>query len=859
MIIKHVAMKSAKKSSFIGLVRYLTGAQGKDVRVGEVQITNCHSAEGQNAALEVTITQQQNTRSHADKTYHLIVSFCEGESPAPEILKFIEQKICDSLGFGEHQRISVVHHDTDNLHMHIAINKVHPARLTVHEPYNAYHTFAKLCHRLEKAFGLQRDNHTPGKTASENRAADMEQHAAVESLLGWIRRECAAQIREARTWAQLHQALDEHGLQLRVRGNGFVISSEDGIAVKASSVAREFSKEKLESRLGRFQSAPHAPPGRQPGKRYSKQPAGTNEDTTALFARYQSAQHLAMATRADEWRKAAARKQRLIEAAKRTGRLKRAAIKLVRASRVGKKLMYEATSKVLREEIAAVNRQYLKERQQIHDKYRRLAWADWLRQEAHAGDQEALQALRARRMDSATQGDTLRGTGAQQKPFAGARHDSVTKKGTLIYRFGASVVRDDGTRLDVARGASDAELEAALRLAMARYGSRISVTGSDQFKEHIARAASAAHLSVSFDDDALERRRQLLAQSTTRKEHHHGNDTNHTAGAGRRPDRGGHGGRAAAASRAAGSAAAGTPAGRQQPSHGAQSHAGDTGAAPPSAASDSLRGMSELGVVHVPERTEMLLPGDVPDHLGQPGAEPAHGVRRHVHRPGRRTAHVSRDGLAIGGKPPVASAGSAPPPASLGRLMSLSRLGKLANGDVAAGVPGRDVQRTASRTAPASGAQHAAHAKKTPHRRGHRPPPGQLSAATPTLRMPAGPEPLPQSHAGTHADASKNILTSSKSRQLRAAEKYVIEREQKRVNGFDIPKHKLYTFSEDTSAEFVGLRRVDNQALALIRLGDGIGVLPVDDATAQHLQRLPRGRTITVTASGAVKTKGRSR
>lgn len=109
------------------------------------------------------------------------------------------------------------------------------------------------------------------------------------------------------------------------------------------------------------------------------------------------------------------------------------------------------------------------------------------------------------------------------------------------------------------------------------------------------------------------------------------------------------------------------------------------------------------------------------------------------------------------------------------------------------------------------------------------------------------------------AASTKNILTSSKNRPLHAAEKYVIEREQKRVNGFDIPKHKLYTFSEDTSAEFVGLRRIDAQALALLRLGDGIAVLPVDDATAQRLKRLPRGQTVTVTAAGTIKRKGRSR
>ncbi|MBN8510529.1 MAG: relaxase/mobilization nuclease domain-containing protein, partial [Burkholderiales bacterium] len=39
-----------------------------------------------------------------------------GETP----LQAIERRICDGLGYGEHQRVSTGHHDTDNLHLHIA-------------------------------------------------------------------------------------------------------------------------------------------------------------------------------------------------------------------------------------------------------------------------------------------------------------------------------------------------------------------------------------------------------------------------------------------------------------------------------------------------------------------------------------------------------------------------------------------------------------------------------------------------------------------------------------------------------------------------------------------------------------------
>ena len=41
MIAKHVPMRSLGKSDFAGLVRYVTDAQSKDHRLGQVQVTNC--------------------------------------------------------------------------------------------------------------------------------------------------------------------------------------------------------------------------------------------------------------------------------------------------------------------------------------------------------------------------------------------------------------------------------------------------------------------------------------------------------------------------------------------------------------------------------------------------------------------------------------------------------------------------------------------------------------------------------------------------------------------------------------------------------------------------------------------------
>ena len=72
MIAKHVPMRSAGKSDFAGLVRYITDEQSKEHRLGNVYMTNCDAETVRDAITEILATQQINTRAKGDKTYHLI-------------------------------------------------------------------------------------------------------------------------------------------------------------------------------------------------------------------------------------------------------------------------------------------------------------------------------------------------------------------------------------------------------------------------------------------------------------------------------------------------------------------------------------------------------------------------------------------------------------------------------------------------------------------------------------------------------------------------------------------------------------------------------------------------------------------
>jgi hypothetical protein len=529
-------------------------------------------------------------------------------------------------------------------------------------------------------------------------------------------------------------------------------------------------------------------------------------DTTELYARYKEAQAAASSTRGREWDKARARHRRRVDAAKSSGHLKRGAIRLAKMPAPARKLMYAAVSSSLLNELAAINKQYKKERQEIHAQHPRLQWADWLRAQAGAGDQEALAALRGRAAAGGLSGNTVSGRGGPGPATPPHGHDSVTKKGTVIYRVGASAVRDDGDKLKVATGADQAALQAALRMAIARYGKRLTVNGSDSFKRDIARAAAAARLDVIFDDAALQRRRQQLTQPPPSiKERKH----DHSSHFGRGPDRGRNEqpGRTITAIRAAAAqrAVPHKPAGNALR---AKPHARSARPAPRPVARDPVREVPERGVVHVAEGREVLLPGHVHHGLEQQGAQPDHGVRRDLDRAGRVAAPAAT-------RPKVGKAGTAPPPASKDRLQRLSQVRSLGQvGALPAGEPAEPTRVSSS----------AAMADTVPHRPG----PDAPVAMAPVVAV-------------------------------TAADKYISEREQKRVKGFDIPKHERYTADNAGPALYAGIRRVDGQMLALLKRDDAVMVLEVDDATAQRLKRLPLGAQVGMNAQGVIRKKGRSR
>jgi hypothetical protein len=353
------------------------------------------------AIQEVTDTQDLNTRTTKEKTYHLIVSFRpeDEDTLTPEVLKEIEAELAKALGFEEHQRHCGVHKNTANLHMHVAFNMIHPEKLTRHDPFRDYHTRDRVCRELEKRFGLAIDhgrNQGPTQPLGDG-AATVEAHTGQQSFESYakhFRESILASLKEAADWQGLHHALALHGLEIKPHGNGLVIKDRHGKhMIKASSLARSLAKGNLEKRLGRFQPAGVAVDTIESNDRYQAKPLQRQSpERDKLLAEYRAC----MAGRRKA--RSALREERTLrlETIERTWKRQLQEVgKLALTKRDRYDLFKEA-----RQHEAKLRRQLGREMAGRHEKIREAfpytSWCTFLRWEAEHGNEAALAVLRSR-------------------------------------------------------------------------------------------------------------------------------------------------------------------------------------------------------------------------------------------------------------------------------------------------------------------------------------------------------------------------------------------------------------------------------------------------------------------------------
>ena len=119
------------KGSFKDLVDYC--ASNPPERVAYIGLQNLISTES--AALEMDAVAMNNKRCK-DPVFHAILSWREMEIPTnPQVNEAVKIALSE-LGLQDCQAFWTVHNDTENRHIHIVVNRIHPQTYRAVQPAN---------------------------------------------------------------------------------------------------------------------------------------------------------------------------------------------------------------------------------------------------------------------------------------------------------------------------------------------------------------------------------------------------------------------------------------------------------------------------------------------------------------------------------------------------------------------------------------------------------------------------------------------------------------------------------------------------------------------------------------------------
>ncbi|MDL2271426.1 relaxase/mobilization nuclease domain-containing protein [Desulfovibrio sp. OttesenSCG-928-I05] len=348
---------------------------------------------------EATDTQALNTRSKANPTYHLVISFRpEDEAKlTPVILKDIEQRFAEVLGLSEHQRHCAVHNDTANLHLQIAYNLIHP--VTHNRNYHSHdHTKRdRLCRQLEKEYGLTVDNgmESKGQAKGNAKAKAVELQQGIESFDTYAKQykeQIAQALDAAEGWQDLHKEFAKYGLVIKPQNNGLAIKNMHGKhGMKASELDRRLSKKSLEKRFGAY-AAPEKADAREVN-RYRGKPVQRSPAQEALWAEYEQE----AAARAAAAEIAKQQQRQSIEEIRAKWARKRAELDKLTIHKRNRQNLIRIAKKKEAAEIAAAKAENQKGQDALYSKASKYSWNDFLRERAEDGDEKALAVLRSRK------------------------------------------------------------------------------------------------------------------------------------------------------------------------------------------------------------------------------------------------------------------------------------------------------------------------------------------------------------------------------------------------------------------------------------------------------------------------------
>lgn len=220
------------------------------------------------------------SKAHSgDPISHFVLSWPSNEQPTTAQLHEAARLFVREIGMSGHQVVYGAHKNTDNIHLHIAINRVNHQTLQVdkiNKGFDRRATSRAIC-VIENAQGWQPEKNavytmTPtgpalyqGREKGLSDTARAAERRTGETSLERRARALGPEIALATGWQDLHLRLAAHGVTYERRKGGAVIKFGSQGFIKASLAGRGCSLRNLEKRFGaEFERARIAPKPYEP-------------------------------------------------------------------------------------------------------------------------------------------------------------------------------------------------------------------------------------------------------------------------------------------------------------------------------------------------------------------------------------------------------------------------------------------------------------------------------------------------------------------------------------------------------------------------------------------------------------------
>lgn len=476
---------------------------------------------------EMLALSEQAVRSK-DTINHYVLSWQEGEHPGPEQVEEAVSLFMSVLGLDGHQVVYALHADTENIHLHLVINRVQPDSFKVIKSNRGFDIEAvhKAVAIIEHRQGWQREQNgryqvgedgRPYRAHPEQRRPrqpdqpkrDMEQRTGEKSAERIAIEDGASIISQAISWQALHAQLAEVGMRYEKTGSGAVVFVGN-VRVKASRVDRGASLLQLQKRLGPYEpsSLPYPVAVRAP------QPVKMDVPGWDIYIAGRKAHHAA--------REAALAELKQRQEAERkhlAGQQKAYREDVLKGDWKGRGALWNARQSILAAgqagEKAALKERHQQERRQLRLQYRPYPDLEaWQRQHRLGGTPE-------QRGHHAGEPPRIEGDEIELPMLRDIRDYVPEIHGQWVHYThideaglsGHAAFVDRGRAIDIHDWRNRASVLAALQLASQKWGS-FRVSGNDEYKAMCVQLAVEHGFRISNPEleESIQRKRQRIQQ-----------------------------------------------------------------------------------------------------------------------------------------------------------------------------------------------------------------------------------------------------------------------------------------------------------------------------------------------------------